>query len=274
MLHTRVLTAIVVIPVVAGLIYLGGLPLFLSLGILLSVAAIEFSRLAGRRGFRAVHLAGVGVVWLCLADAQFPGGNLLALGLGGVLLLSLSWQTWHYPRSPIREWTGTMAGGLYIGVCGACLVRLRAMPGDGLWWTAMTVCVILAADLVAYAVGSLLGRMKLAPRLSPGKTVEGYLTGIASGILVGALMGWLWASQARAGSTVTWLNGLGLGFVVSAVAPVGDLVVSMMKRDAGVKDSGSLFPGHGGALDRVDSVLFAAVIGHAYLAWVLPWLGR
>jgi phosphatidate cytidylyltransferase len=124
------------------------------------------------------------------------------------------------------------------------------------------------ADSVAYVVGSLWGKRRLASRLSFGKTVEGYASGILAGALLGAFLGWLWGIKANPESAVTWPRGLGLGLLIAGIAPMGDLAISMIKREAGVKDSGRLLPGHGGVLDRMDSILFAAVISYAYVTWL------
>ena len=267
MLRIRLLTAIVLIPIVAWLIYLGDLPFLGLIAVLTTLAEIEFSRLTARRGFQPVQLFGVGLVWLSLLDGEFPQWELLNWGTAGILLLSLGWQVLRYRRSKVSEWTGAIATGLYVGLSGSYLVRLRGLPGDGLWWTLIAVPVTLLADSVAYVIGSLWGAHPLAPLLSSGKTVEGYAGGLLASALVGAFLGWMWGSQAGAGSAVTWHRGLILGFIIAALAPVGDLAISMFKREAGVKDSGNLLPGHGGVLDRMDSVLFAALISYAYVVW-------
>jgi phosphatidate cytidylyltransferase len=125
----------------------------------------------------------------------------------------------------------------------------------------------MIADSGAYFVGRAWGRRKLAPTLSPGKTWEGYLAGIVTGGLLTWLLATLWPKVAGVQTTLSGTHGLILGVVVAVVAPLGDLAVSMIKRSVDVKDSSSIIPGHGGALDRVDSVLWAAVIGYYYVIW-------
>jgi phosphatidate cytidylyltransferase len=124
------------------------------------------------------------------------------------------------------------------------------------------------ADSGAYLVGSAWGRRKLAPTLSAGKTWEGYVAGAIVGGSMTALLASLWRAWAGAGTTVSSVHGLILGLLIAILAPLGDLAISMIKRQAGVKDSGQLFPGHGGALDRVDSILWTAVIGYYYVLWL------
>lgn len=264
MLRTRLLTAIVLIPVVFYCIYLGGLPFLALVVLLLTLAEIEFCRLMARDGFRPALAFGLGMVWLFLLDAQFSTLKLLQPGMALILLGSLAWQLFHRQGSPVADWALTVTGGLYLGLCGACLVGLRGLP-DGLWWTLTAVPSIMLADSGAFFVGRAWGRHKLAPALSPGKTWEGYLAGVVTGGLLTALLASLWRTGAGAGTSVSSIHGLIMGLLIAVFAPLGDLAVSMIKRHVGAKDSGSVIPGHGGALDRVDSILWAAVIGYYYV---------
>jgi phosphatidate cytidylyltransferase len=264
-LRTRLLSAAVLIPIAGCCIYLGGLPFLALVLSLLTLANIEFCHLVASDGFRPTLAFGLGMVWLFLLDAQFSTLGLLRPGMALFLLGSLAWQLFHRQGSPVADWALTMTGGLYLGLCGACLIGLRCMQPDGLWWTLTVVPAIMLADTGAYLVGRVWGRHQLAPALSPGKTWEGYAAGvIASGPLT-ALLASLWRVRVGAGAAFSGVHGLILGLLIAILAPLGDLAVSMMKRQAGVKDSGHVIPGHGGALDRVDSILWAAVIGYYYV---------
>jgi phosphatidate cytidylyltransferase len=265
-LRTRLLTAAVLIPIVAGLITWGGLPYFALVVVSAVAAEVEFLALLSEHRFRLVHLSGVAIVGLCLADGWFEDRGLLVPGLGLILIASLAWQVLRYPRSQISEWTAAVGSGLYIGICASHMVRLRTGP-DGLWWTLIAVPVTFAADASAYLLGSVLGRRKLAPELSSGKTVEGYLGGILISSVLGAALGAAWGQPAGPAATVSWLPGLMVGASIALLAPLGDLAVSMVKREAGAEDSGRLLPGHGGMLDRLDSLLFAGVIARTYIVW-------
>jgi phosphatidate cytidylyltransferase len=267
-LRTRVLTAAVLIPITAGLVYLGGIPFLALAALMLSLAEIEFCHLMAQGSFRPTPAFGLGMVWLFLLDAQldvqFPGLGLELLqpGLALILLASLAWQLRHRQGSPVADWALTIAGGLYLGVCGASMIRLRGL-NDGFLWMLMAMCAIICADSAAYFAGQAWGRHKMAPSLSPGKTWEGYLAGVVGGGLAPTVLVLLWPGREIADT----VHGLILGLLIAIFAPLGDLAVSMIKRQVGAKDSGRIIPGHGGALDRLDSLLWAVVIGYHYILW-------
>jgi phosphatidate cytidylyltransferase len=263
-LRTRALTAAILLPIVIGLNYLGGLPFLALVALLLSVAKVEFCRLAVKGGYRPTLVFGLGLVWLFLLDAQFPSQGLLRPGLALLLLISLAWQLRRRQGLPVADWALTVTGGLYLGVCGASMIGLRGIDDKG-WWLLLALCTIMCADSGAYFVGRAWGRRKLAPSLSPAKTWEGYWAGIIAGSLGALLITLLQGAFTIDSFSIT--HSLVLGLLISTLAPVGDLAISMIKRQVGAKDSGKIIPGHGGALDRLDSVLWAAVIGHLYVLW-------
>jgi len=122
---------------------------------------------------------------------------------------------------------------------------------EGLSWVVMLITVVIAADSGAYYVGKNLGRRKLCPRISPGKTVEGSVGGLIAAVLVGGVV------KVAAFSHLSWLSCIGLAAIVAVMSQIGDLVESVLKRSVDAKDSGRLLPGHGGVLDRIDGLLFA-----------------
>jgi phosphatidate cytidylyltransferase len=268
-LRARLLTATVLTPIVAWLVYLGDLPFLALVLVLTTLAEMEFCLLISHHGFRPIYLFGIALVWLFLLDGKFPRWGLLRPGLAVTLLCSLAWRVFRCKRLRTADWMGTIATGVYIGLCGSCLIRLRELPQDGLWWTFIVIPAILFADSAAYVLGSIWGRHKLAPSLSFGKSWEGYLCGLLAGGLISALLGYLWTLRVGPESTITALRGLILGMLIAALAPIGDLAISAVKREVGAKDSGRLLPGHGGALDRLDSVLWAAVIGYYCVTWFM-----
>lgn len=267
MLRTRVLTAIVLIPIVVGLIYIGGLPFLALLVCLTTLAGIELCLLISRRPFRGIHVFGMAVVWLFLLDGKFPAWALLRPGLTGILFLSFAWQVFRGGPSEVLDWAGAVTSGVYVGLLASFFVRLRDLPGHGLWWTLAAAVTIVIADSAAYFVGTAWGKHKLAPTVSFGKTWEGYVSGIVAGGLSGGFMAWLGALTVGPAATIPYGGGFVLGTLIGTVAPLGDLAISVVKREAGVKDSGHLLPGHGGMLDRIDSVLWAGALAYYYVTW-------
>jgi phosphatidate cytidylyltransferase len=164
------------------------------------------------------------------------------------------------------DFTVTLAGIFYLGWIGSYLISLRSLP-DGRWWTLLALSAVWVADGMAYAAGKRWGRHLLSPRLSPKKTWEGYWGSLVGGLAMGAFLGWLF-SLLGAGTTA-W-SGVWLGLVMGGLPTLGDLGESMLKRQAGVKDSGNLLPGHGGMFDRIDSWLWAGVISYYLITWL--WL--
>ncbi|MCZ7546942.1 MAG: phosphatidate cytidylyltransferase [Anaerolineae bacterium] len=234
----------------------------------LSIAGWEWARLFGQPGFTG-SLAGVlGLIWVMLLDVQLPERGLMGPGVALVLMLTLLQMVIrtgrNYPH-PENSFMVALAGGLYLGWMGIHLVLLRNLP-DGMYWTLIALPAIFAADTLAYIFGRLLGRHKLAPRISPGKTWEGYIAGVIGAVVITGLLAALWATQ---GAASTFADGAIIGLLVGGLGVVGDLGISAFKRQMGVKDSSHLLPGHGGILDRLDSVLVAAAVGYYYVVWFI-----
>ena len=163
------------------------------------------------------------------------------------------------PRS-VPAAAATLLAAAYVGTLTGTIAALRilAPDSDGAWRVTLLLAIVMASDTFAYFTGSALGRHKLAPRVSPGKTIEGLVGGLVGGVVAALVV-------RRLGLPALPLTAaVGLGIVVSAFGVTGDLVESLMKRWSGVKDSGRLFPGHGGMLDRLDSLLFGAPVLYYY----------
>ncbi len=261
MLRQRVLSALILGPLVLGIAVAGPLWFAGLVSLAVLIAAWEYVRLMERGGFRLSLLWTWGSSLVGLAIVEWPGWVGLRPALAFLLMGSITWQMARRGRTaPVAEWALTVAGGLYLGLLGGHLAALRATE-RGLAWLLLLLLVTWAVDSGAYFVGSAWGRHKIAPHLSPGKSWEGFWGGEVSGILVGALLGRL--------LNVGLVHGLAVGVLIATLGLLGDLAVSMMKRQAGAKDSGHLIPGHGGVLDRLDSLLFAGVIGYYYVLWVV-----
>lgn len=263
MLRTRVITAVVLIT--ALLVVLFVLPPVL--GVVAVAAAVllgawEWTAFFGLRGGiqRGAYLALVALVsvvaWLALmVDRSLE--PLLWLSLGW-WLVALFWVM-RFPR-PISAQLVALCGIAVLVPLGVVLAAMLIAPGRGAALLLLMLVIVWAADIGAYFAGRSLGRVKLAPRVSPGKTWEGVLGGVAAA-----------AVTAAGGAMLLALPVAGLVFLAIAVAGIsviGDLTVSMFKRNAGLKDSGHLIPGHGGILDRIDSLSSAAPLYLLGLGWL------
>ncbi|GAB4572552.1 MAG: phosphatidate cytidylyltransferase [Anaerolineae bacterium] len=265
MLRTRILVAVVALPIMIAVILVGGALFEAVLAALLLIGAGELMHLARTEGYApSVVVAGGVIAVILIAEANQPA--MLGPGLALMLMLAMAVTLYRFNQGseyPLNSFSITVGGGLYLGWLGARLLMLRWLP-DGQWWTLLVLFTTFAADTGAYAVGVTFGRHKMAPRISPKKSWEGYFGGVITGMLFGLVMG------ALAGDSLPGLSaghGLALGALIGVISPLGDLIVSAFKREAHVKDSSHLIPGHGGMLDRLDSVLVSCVLGYYYVLW-------
>jgi phosphatidate cytidylyltransferase len=253
-LGARVLVALPAIALALFLVIEGGSIYTLGLFVLGCLCMHELYGMFAR--VRPARLAGFLALAGLLAAALY-GGQFQILLVAVAALPVLFALTLLQPRPSVAGLTVTLLGIYWIGFALAHAVLLRGLPhGEGIVIDVLVGTFL--GDTGAYLGGRMFGRRPLAPRISPGKTVEGLLVGMAFAI----------AGVWLAGRYQDWLPGahaLVLGLGVALVAPIGDLFESFVKREAGVKDSGGVFGAHGGALDRLDAVLFAAVVG--YYIW-------
>lgn len=266
MLRTRILTALVGIPLFLGILYFGGLVLLALVAVLGFVGFLEYGRMWRAKGVEVAQAVGTLACLALFAWAHFmpPGHPLSQVTLGTVitltLLVTLVWQVFRYGERSIQDAFVSIGGVLYVGWLFSHLVLLRGMD-QGLYWVALAFLCTWAADTGAYFAGSALGRRKLAPQVSPGKSWEGLVGGSVLAALIGA--GWATYSLDQEA-----MFGAGLGLVIALVGAIGDLAESSLKRYCGVKDSGSLLPGHGGVLDRFDSSLFVLPVVYYMVRWL------
>jgi len=263
MLRERLTTILVLLPILLGIIAAGGWIYAAAIVVVLGLAAAEFGMLfhhLDRRPSIPILAGGAGLFAVLRGLHGFSSSH-WAIVL--VVLLAMLWHLIDYERGASgsgSDFAITLSGTLYVGWIGSYLISLRALP-DGLWWLMTALPAMWLADSAAFFVGKRIGRHRLAPRLSPNKTWEGYLAGVLAGAVSGLLFVLLWRIGAGEGSSLSAMRGLLMGFVLSVLAPLGDLTVSMIKREAGAKDSGNLLPGHGGALDRIDTWIWSGVFG-------------
>ncbi len=269
MLRQRVLVTVVLLPIGLFLIYLGGIPYLLFITLFLSLAAWEYARLFQKGGFQpASLLVVIGTVAITMGRGMdgFVSADWI---LGLLVLASMVYHLVAYERGRDQAGTDfaiTLSAPLYVGWLGAYLISLRDLP-NGVAWFLVALPSIWAADSGAYFYGRKFGRRKLSPRLSPKKTWEGYFAGVITGTLIGMAFAAIAAANLPPGAGFTLLRGAILGLVLSVVTPLGDLGESMIKRQVGVKDSSKLFPGHGGAFDRIDSWIWGAIISYYLITW-------
>lgn len=275
----RVAVAAVGIPIAVGAVYAGGLVLGGLVALIAVLAALELYRMAERKVARPLAYLGAGAAGalVLLASAfpqEGPGGAGFAWLLALFVIAVVTAAIWArgVEGEPVLSVSTTVFGTLYTGGLLSYALFLRHLPPypDALHGTALVFAPVLltwASDTFAYFVGRAFGRRKLIPRVSPGKTVEGSLGALAGTVLVAVGYTWVLARFP------TYRMGLGeavvFGVLVSVAAQVGDLAESLLKRDAGVKDSGALLPGHGGALDRFDSLLFTLPLAYLFFRYVV-----
>lgn len=245
-LRRRLLSAILLIPLVLASVYFGGWFYFAIFSAALLLAGWEFFRLTANAGNATQPALGLGLIALWLMGAVTP-----ALGAREIIIAMLALSLIRAIFQPRANWlTGwalTFAGALYVGAFGSYILALRALP-NGLMWVTITLFATWATDSFAFLFGTLFGRTPFFQHISPKKTWEGAIGGWGGAISAGWLLGSLYGLDPFLMS--------GFGFGIGILATIGDLVESLIKRQVGAKDSGAIVPGHGGALDRLDSLLF------------------
>ncbi|MBI3359879.1 MAG: phosphatidate cytidylyltransferase [Chloroflexi bacterium] len=269
MLRPRLLVAIVLVPLAVGAIYLGGAWYLAGVLIVLTGAGREYVNLMRAGGRQpALPLVLLGIWFLSLAPLLAPG-TLDRIGLTAFLVVATFWHLVQFERgtpNAASDWAATIAGAVYIGALGSFFLLLRHLP-EGLWWTAIVYPSIWLSDTGAFVggnflAGRFLGRHAMVPKLSPKKTWEGFVSGVVWGTAFGALFGAFWEIASGPGSRLGFWPGAIVGLVVSLAGPIGDLAISMLKRQVGLRDTGNALAGHGGMLDRIDSWLVAGAAGY------------
>jgi phosphatidate cytidylyltransferase len=290
---TRIITALIAIPIVVALVfYRGGLPFTILIGVVAVLGLLEFYGGARKGGARPHLLLGLaaGVLFIYFGRGYCQkldiwGEQLPSLfymfylipTFTGLVLLSLIFELIREERAPFVNVGVTSLGLGYVVWLLLHFIWLRSAEGTirvgpwvserGAWLVMFVLLATWAVDTGAYFIGKLYGSKKLAPRLSPGKTVEGSIAGFVSAVIIGAVT----AAVIR----MPQPHGLILGALIGIVGQIGDLAESALKREVGIKDFGSIVPGHGGILDRIDSLLFTGPVVFWYVAiflsrWISP----
>jgi phosphatidate cytidylyltransferase len=266
----RAISAAVLVPVLLVVLVLGGVVLAVAVAAVTVLAAREVFALLRAAGYQVLPALGSVLALTVILDATFPGvleGSGLLLVAVGIVLVAVASFAQPDPHDGLSTWMATTFGALYVGLL-AFVIRLGlaapAVPataplaavGGERGWILLLVLAVWSYDTGAYLVGKRFGREKFLTHISPSKTYAGLVGGIAATTVVVGVM--LWALGQPA------FHALALGPLAALAAQAGDLAESVLKRAAGAKDSGTLIPGHGGMLDRVDSFLFAAPVVTLY----------
>ncbi len=255
---SRLVVTAIGLPLVLGIAWLGGWWMFVLIAAAGTIALHELYR-AGRE-FRPLALAGFGGLAACLLGIQL--GGIAWMAAGALLTLPLAFVFVLFAETRQRATVAlafTLLGVVWIGMGLGHAILIRDIPDHGRLAIFTVLIAVFAADSAAYLVGRLVGRHKLAPALSPGKSWEGFLAGLAAGVFA------TWVALYETGFADGWRSLL-LGLAIVVAAAIGDLMQSLVKRDVGIKDSGTLLAGHGGVWDRVDSLLVALPTAYYVLA--------
>ncbi len=272
-LALRWLTSLVLIPIVLLFAWFGGWFAFAAVVVVSVLGILELHTMLVHAGFRPLLWISLGLDLLFLVSAMLPRQRLLLLevGLGLSLLVSFTWLLFRKSLDgAVVDWALTLANALYLGWPLSVLLLLRGdqpglwMPASGgwlvlpagAWWLLVALLGVWSFDSAAFFAGRYFGRHRLAPRISPAKTWEGALGGLLFCIITCLVV-----TVAPLG--LPWYLALVLACLISTAATLGDLAESLIKRQMNTKDSGQIMPGHGGLLDRIDSMLF--VIMTVYL---------
>ena len=275
-MRERAISAAVLVPVLLIVLALGGPVLAAAVALVTAIAAFEAFRLLEAAGYQPFGALGTALALVVVLDAAFPevleGSGLLLVAVG-IVLVAVASFTRIDPHDGLQAWMATIFGALYVSML-SFIIRLgqaaqdvpagaplNAIGGER-GWILLLILAVWSYDTGAYLVGKNLGRTRFLTHISPSKTLEGLAGGVIATTVVVALM--LWALGENA------IHAIALGPLTALAAQAGDLAESVIKRAANAKDSGTLIPGHGGMLDRVDSFIFAAPVVTLYvLAFVL-----
>lgn len=270
MLKQRVLSAIVFVPLFLAIAYLGGKVFDLFLVLILALAGYEYTRMLASAGYQVSHLLVTASIVTVTVLRSLSSASLDFLGLTAILAVLVAFALWKYEHGDQQAFhclAFQFFGVYYIGVLGAYGIRLNHSGPDGNLWVLVTIGLVWLVDAGAYFFGTRFGKNIVLPRLSPKKTLEGFLGGTLVGVMSGGLIGLIFSSiMPELGA----LKGALLGLLMGTLAFFGDALMSLLKRTVEVKDTGALLPGHGGVLDRLDSMLWAMAAGTYFAIFIGP----
>ena len=259
MLRHRILTAVVGLPLLIAIIWFGEPWFTILIAAMSALAGWEFYRMAG--GLRVQPITYFGIAWILLliVSPHCPYPPTLPFLITSAIVVSLIWLLFRRPSDQaFPNWAWTMAGILYIGWMLSYWVQLRGLE-DGRELVFLAMFTTFASDTSAFFIGRTWGKHALVPAISSGKTWEGAIGGLLSSIAASLIISVIFTLPFS-----YWQIAL-VGLIISVFAQLGDLVESLLKRNTGVKDASKLIPGHGGILDRLDSLIFTGVIVYYFV---------
>jgi phosphatidate cytidylyltransferase len=264
----RTITALLLIVTILPAVYFGGVLYFLYMSIFVVTASVEYAYIFQTTNFEpSLVLTVGGTLFLLFMRTFLPGWA--ELTFVGLILVAMTVHLFAYERGRDRaalDFVITVGGFTYLGWVAAYIIDLRTLP-QGTWWVMLVFPIVWMTDSGAYMIGARYGRHKMFKRISPKKSWEGYIAGVFTGILYGGFLAFAYTKFGHLQLGIG--QGALLGLVISASSMLGDLGESLFKRFANEKDSGSFLPGHGGAFDRIDSLIWAAVIGFFWIRFFL-----
>jgi phosphatidate cytidylyltransferase len=274
----RWLTALTLIPIILIFVWFGSWVAFVALVVIVVLGILELQNMMYHVGYHLLTWISIALSCLFLLAAMLPQQQLLILqiAIGGALLASFSWLFFRKDlQGALVDWAFTLAFPIYLGWSMSFFLVLRGNIADtiggpggawitfpsGTWWVLVVLLGVWGFDSAAFFTGRYLGRHKVAPQISPGKTWEG----IAGGMVLSVIAALICTVRQLA---VPWYLAILLGLFIGSAAVLGDLAESLIKRQMHVKDSGHILPGHGGVLDRIDSLLFAVFVVYIFSQFV------
>lgn len=257
-LSKRILSAIIGAPIILFVCWWGGYP-FLGFVITVGVLGLmEFYDIVAYKGVKASRGAGIVSTIILLVCAFFDNEQKVIIPTFLFLFLIVAQVLKREKGSPLISVGATLLGFFYVAWLISYVILLRNLD-EGRFWTIVLILITWSTDTMAYVIGKTMGKRKLAPTISPNKTVEGFWGGVLGAVVFSSIMGWLYAFPPL------WT--ILFGLVMGVWGQLGDLGESLFKREVALKDVSGLIPGHGGVLDRFDSFLFNAPMIYYFLFW-------
>ncbi|MFQ3549075.1 MAG: phosphatidate cytidylyltransferase [Armatimonadota bacterium] len=272
----RIISAIIAIAFAVVFTFIkGGLPFTICVAVVAAISSFEYFRCVKRKGARPILWIGVLVVIILAVSPKYDFGKWYSVSITALLITSFIRELTNKERQIFVNLGATALGVIYVGWLISHVTSIRVIHGTTRLWgmTYETGAILImyvflitwACDSSAYFIGKYFGKKKFVPKISPNKTIEGAIGGFCGAIIFAFGIGYL--------ISIPFPHSLILGIILGILCEAGDLFASALKREMGIKDFGNIMPGHGGALDRLDSLLFTAPAAYYYfIIFLKDWL--